>query len=311
MYYGLDVPSGFRSFFESAEPGKTIADSEVPRTQRTVTWTGDIENHLLSEASGLAVSSINDDVIFAMNDSGNPPQLFALGTDGTDIGFWTVDIDRNRDWEDLSSFVYNGEPYLLIADTGDNFLWRPAVHMIVVREPNPDELALDAVIPVEWQFSVTYPHGYRDSEAVAVDEEQGAILILSKRRVPSEVYRVPLKPDTDTVEAVRIALLTNIPQPTQQDTWEDPDYGEYRSQPTALDIKDRLAVVVTYKDAYVFERRRRDDWSEAFGTKPVRIALPLTSQQEAGALSPNQDFLFVTTERQNGTNRAAIYRIEM
>jgi hypothetical protein len=311
LYYGLDVPSGFRSFYATADPGNTIADSEVPRTRKTVTWTGDIENHLLSEASGLAVSSVDEELMFAMNDSGNDPQLFALRTDGSDLGFWTVDIDRNRDWEDLASFVYEGQPYLLIADTGDNFQWRPSIQMIVIKEPLPAELAMDAILPVAWQFSVTYPHGYRDSEAVAVDENSGSILILSKRRVPSEVYRVPLKPEADTVEAVRIALLTNIPQPTELDTWEDPEYGKYRSQPTALDIKDRLAVVVTYKDAYVFERRRRDDWSAAFSGKPHRIALPLTSQQEAGALSLDQDVLFVTTEREGGTNRAGIYRVEM
>ncbi|MBD3647310.1 MAG: hypothetical protein HUJ31_07665, partial [Pseudomonadales bacterium] len=295
--------------------GMTIDESKVPRVFHEVVWTGDLENHLLSEASGMAQSSTDPDVFFAINDSINEPQLFAFGPDGGDLGFWRIDIERNVDWEDIAAFRQDGEPYLLIADTGDNFRWRPHVELLVVREPRVEELAMDEVIPLVSRIRFRYPDGYRDAEAVAVDEKEGAVYIITKRTIPAEVYRVPLEilPDDSLVvmTASRVAVLDNIPQPNQQDLWEDPDYGAYRSMPTALDMKHDVAAVITYKDAYIYRRGRRQTWPEAFARLPERVALPPVNAREAGLLTGNGKYLYVTSEREDGRSAVGIYRVEL
>ena len=71
-----------------------------------------------------------------MNDSGNAPELFALNIHGDDLGTWTLEDTVQSDWEALSDFVLDGQPYLLIADVGDNILWKPVHSLIVVKEPD-------------------------------------------------------------------------------------------------------------------------------------------------------------------------------
>ena len=272
---------------------------------------GDVENHRLREASGIVQSIASHSVFFAVNDGGNEPELFAMDHEGKDLGFWKIDVEKNVDWEDIASFNYEGEAYLLIADTGDNFYGRSSVEFIIIREPGPDSLSMDAVLPVEWRIEVEYPDGYRDCEAAAVDEKSETILFLSKRIVPAEVFRIPLRPPTRLVKATLMALLHTIPQPNEQDEWESPKYGTFRSQPTALDLRGNKAVVFTYKDVYLYERGWQENWIEAFAKVPIRIPLPAVYQQEAGLITINQKYLYVTTEREGGTNRAGIYRVEL
>lgn len=310
LYHGFDVPSGLRSFLYVPE-GATIDEGKVPRVMHEVVWTGDLENHLLSEASGIARSSLNPGVFFAINDSNNGPEIFALGDDGRDLGFWTVDVARNLDWEDLASFTLDGEPYLLIADVGDNFRWRPVLELLVVREPDIDELAMDEVIPVAWKIRFRYPDGYRDSEAVAVDEQERAVYVISKRTIPAEVYRLPLESTQTLVTAERVAMLDSIPRPNEQDMWEDPCNGDYRSMPTAFDINRGVAAVVTYKDAYIYRRGYRESWAEAFIGLPERVSLPPVNAQEAGLLTKDGRYLYVTSEREDGTERVGMFRVRL
>ncbi|HEY1122613.1 MAG TPA: hypothetical protein VGE67_13465, partial [Haloferula sp.] len=74
----------------------------------------------VDEASGIAVSPMHPDRLWIVNDSGCTADLYRTGTDGADHGRVAVKGVKNIDWEDLSSFVLDGKPYLLIADTGDN-----------------------------------------------------------------------------------------------------------------------------------------------------------------------------------------------
>lgn len=319
FYYGLDVPSGLKSNFlyytgqrEYVHTGEQMIDeSMVSSVNNEVLWLGDVENKMLNEASGLAQPAATPEVIFAMNDSGNLPYLYAMDFTGKSVGSWQVAFREQHDIEDLASFELEGESYLLIADTGDNFAWRPRLTMAVVRLPDVENLSNDSVIPVEWTFDYRYPDGYRDCEAVAVDEDSSTIILISKRRVPAEVFELPLRPKADLVTARKVALLTNIPQPNDEDLIEDSRYGRFRSSPTALDIAGRKAVVFTYKHAYLFERKRRQSWAEAFAGVPTRILLPPIYGLEAGALTDKGRYLLVTGEREGNVARTALFHVKL
>ncbi len=83
-----------------------------------------------------------------------------------------------------------------------------------------------------------------------------------------------------------------------------------RSMPTALDIHGNRALVVTYKDAYLYQRKPGEPWADAFEQIPERIALPRIGQQEAAAFSDDGTRFFTTTERFEGTDSAGIYTVE-
>jgi hypothetical protein len=120
-----------------------------------------------------------------------------------------------------------------------------------------------------------------------------------------------LRPGKEKVIATRMALLHTIPQPNEQDMLEDAKFGESRSQPTAFEIKGNVAVIFTYKDAYLYSRKSTEGWMEAFAKIPTRIPLPETHQQEAGLITRDQDYLYVTTEREDGLSRAGLFQVEL
>ena len=140
---------------------------------------GQLENPDLGEASGVAPSHRNPDVIWLINDNGNDAVLFAARRDGTNLASFPVDGATNVDWEDLASFELDGEAWLLIADIGDN----DSVHedRVLYAVPEPD-LTMDLpYAKVAWSIRYVYPNGPRDAEAMAVDVHNETILVLSKR----------------------------------------------------------------------------------------------------------------------------------
>ena len=321
FYYGLDVKNGLRTFAlglvrqDLVFTVKEFHPESLPEFKpRRVIWKGELDNEALSEASGLAASGRRGGTLFSINDSGNEPRLFAIGNAGKDVGSWPLAYRETHDFEDMASFSYKGENYLLVADTGDNFNWRPRLTLLVFAEPQSSEqypFAESAALNPAWSFQYSYPEGYRDCEAVAVDERDDRIYLISKRRVPAEVFSLPLRPEAEHVVARFEGRLDLLPQPSQRDLREDPWYGLYRSTPTALDIHDRTAVVITYRDAYLYKRKRSASWPETFAGKPERVALPHIYGLESGAISSDGDRLLLVGEREDGVGRMGVYEVEL
>jgi len=274
-----------------------------PEYHSPAVQTGTLQFSDLDEASGLAASH-RDDTLWVVNDSNNPAVLFAMGPDGSERGRVRVLGVENRDWEDLASFVLAGTPYLLIADVGDNKAVHSACSLHVVEEPRLDTALTEA--PVAWTVRFGFPDGPRDCEAVGVDTEAERVLLLTKRDEPPVLYDVPLRPMGDTpVVARRLAEGPHIPQPTQADLAEDPDYGATRAQPTAMDIdaEGRFALVQTYGDTYLFRREPGEDWAEVFARVPETIDIPQLRQTEAACFSGS--WIYLTTEK----HPAPLYRV--
>ncbi|MCG6892873.1 MAG: esterase-like activity of phytase family protein [Desulfobacteraceae bacterium] len=295
--------------------------SEFPDPERAVfgpaVRVGTLENESLRECSGLAASNRRSDLLWAVNDSGNGPYLYALQLDGRDMGRIRVEDVVNRDWEGLDSFVLDGESFLLVADFGDNRQQHGVHTLVVVREPvTPNGgYGKEDTVPVAWRIRYTYPGRLHDAEAVAVDEREEKVFVLTKRDRAPVLYEVPLRPPVSDspVAAGRLVAVAGIPQPTPED-WLFP-YGAYRSQPTGMDIDPpgRLAVVLTYKDAYLFSRTPGEGWASAFLGVPVVIPLPPPQdhhdfqQRESLCFDRDGRRLFVTSEGKN----AALYMLQV
>ena len=170
---------------------------------------GLVTSKAMDEISGLAASRNHPGHYWAINDSGNSAQLHLM--DGTGQHRGSVDVvgAQNVDWEDLSSFEFDGRRYLLIADTGDNGGIRQDLALHVVEEPTD----LTRPAKVAWTIRFRWPDGPRDCEAAAVDPVRGEVLLVSKKRVPAELFRVPLAAGDKIRIAKRIGTLTGIEQP--------------------------------------------------------------------------------------------------
>jgi endonuclease/exonuclease/phosphatase family metal-dependent hydrolase len=258
---------------------------------------GRLENQKIDEASGLARSQREDGVLWTMNDGGKP-KLHAIDTTGARLGEVELKKADNRDWEDLASFQLDGEPYLLIADIGDNEARRKKRTLYVVREPRTDE----DKTKVDWQIDFEYPNGPRDAESAAVDIENERILVLSKRDIPPQLYELPLRPDGDEkVTATWLGTIESLPRPSRSDVEFAPKTKNWHWQPTGMDISadNRAAVIMTYRAVYYFLRREGQDWFDALNTKPVRIGLGNFRDAEAVAFGDEQRSVYVTGEGLN------------
>ncbi len=275
--------------------------SSAPSPRFPVHQTGLIAAAELIETSGMACARREADLLWMANDGGHAPVLFAVQSDGKDLGHVAVRGAANKDWEDLAGFEWEGRAYILIADVGDNRSVRDAVQIYVVAEPERRPTGdFPAQVDVAWQFAFRYEDGPRDCEAVGVDIRSGTILLITKRTFPPQVYTLPLRPKAGTpVKARRTGTVPGIPPPTARDLASHPRFGVFFSQPTALDIRHDglLAVVLTYKDAYLFVRRAGENWRETLARRPLVVALPELSQKESACLTPDGRRLYVTTEK--------------
>lgn len=253
----------------------------------------------LSEISGLAVSRRHREVLWAVNDSGNAARLYAMSARGHRLAALDVAGATNVDWEDLAAFSRNGKHYLLIADVGDNGGVRATHELLLVEEPGT---IADAVVTPVARLTFRWPDGARDCEAMAVDAARGEILLLSKKRVPAQLFRLPLaelfEPTGTVAVAEEIAHLRGLLQPTTEELALDPHLGRFRAQVSGAAFRDDgLLAVQTYRDAYVYRRGAGQSWREVLRAPPQALRATFLPQPEAVAFDPRTGDLFIASER--------------
>jgi len=250
----------------------------------------------LAEMSGLAASARHPAVLWTHNDSGDDAVLHAMSASGELQATLTLSGVDHVDFEDLAGFDVDGEPHLLVADTGDNGGIRRELQLHVIREP---DALVDSAVPVAWTLRFRWPDGPRDCEAVAVDARRGEILLISKKRVPAELFRLPLRPrGKGVLTAEPIGSLTGIAQPTGDDLIRNPRFGRYRAQITAMDISrdGRQLAVLNYRRAYLYRRDGNDGWGQAIRRRPRGLGFPWLAQAEAIAFSADGTHLWISSE---------------
>ena len=256
---------------------------------------GLVTDKAMDEISGLAASRTHPGHYWAINDSGNTAQLHLMDAAGKHRGSVDVAGARNIDWEDLASFELNGRHYLLVSDTGDNGGIRQDLALHVFEEPTD----LSQPVALAWTVRFRWPDGPRDCEAAAVDPVRGEVLLVSKKRVPAELFHVPLRSEGAEVVAEKLGNLTGIEQPDAGDLARSPLYGRYRAQVTGADLSPngRVLAVLNYRSIHFLVRERGQDWATALAVKLPHLALPWIQQAEAIAFSLDGQELLVASEQ--------------
>lgn len=256
-----------------------------------------ITDSRLSEISGLVVSRQHPDLIWVHNDGGNAPELYGLNHSGQVVVTLRVET-RNQDWEDLA-IIKDGERWLLlISDSGDNGGLRRELRIIAVEEPT--QLENTRVKPA-WIQKFRWPDGPRDCEAMTVDPINRELLLISKKRVPPELFRLPLrasKPE-ETVTAERIGLLPGIGQPDADDLRRNPVFGRYRAQISGADVSPEgsLLAVLNYRQVVVYDRGKAESWSDALKRAPSAYSYPWLPQAEAVGFTPDGNSVLIGSEK--------------
>ena len=279
------------------EPGRGATTPDpLPPLPEGVALSALITDARLKEISGLAVSRRHPGIVWMHNDSHDANALYGVDAGGSIRATLHLPVP-NVDWEDIAAFEHEGRFFLLLADTGDNGGVRKELALHVLEEP---EVLADAHIAQVRTLRFRWPDGARDCEAVAVDARAGDIWLVSKKRVPPELFRLPLFPKAP--ETVQVAeargTLAGIAQATAQELENNPVYGKYRNQITAADISpDGMTfAAMSYLHLYLWPRHP-EGWAKALAQAPQRLDLPWLAQAEAMGFDASGRRVWIGSER--------------
>jgi hypothetical protein len=150
----------------------------------------------LPEASSLALSRREANVLWSLNDSG-APTIVALNPSGQQLGRVRIAGASVNDWEDLTSAPCGTESCLYIADTGNGGgTQRNDVVIYRVREP----LASDHETAPADVFDAAYPDG-EDHESDAVFALHQQLFLITKGH-PAVLFAFPRDLRAGTIQTL-------------------------------------------------------------------------------------------------------------
>jgi hypothetical protein len=211
----------------------------------------------LREDSGLAVSRTQPGVLWAHNDSGDAPTLYAIDMKGAILAKVAVVDAVAVDWEDIAGGPCPEDGAtthcLYIADTGNNNRSRDIVNIFVVAEPSIS--GADPARPLSTMartLRFRYPTETEDTEAIAV-LPNGDVTIVTKGRTPKISFFGFSKAD------IARALMSGevLTAVYQGDTGISPEQGLGRWVTSAAMSPDGKTLAVrTYSEIFFYAPER-------------------------------------------------------
>lgn len=213
-------------------------------------------------------------MLWVHNDSGDTARVFAVRTDGSDLGEYAFAGATAVDWEDIA--VGPGpsaaESYLYVGDIGDNAAARASVQVYRVSEPAVDPTAgtpARQVLTGVARLTLTYPDGPHNAEALLVDPVTGEIFIVTKSYDGiAQVFRAPASlGEGSTTALVRVGTVSLGPS----------------AAVTAADVTvaGDMVALRTYSSVVIFPRPSGSSLADAFAQAPCKGAVGAEAQGEA------------------------------
>jgi hypothetical protein len=244
---------------------------------------------MIPEGSTLLASRRYKGVYWTLNDSGNPPYIFAVDEKGKIIKpSWTkkyqgihivdaVDID----WE---AMCYDSDGNLIIEDAGNNYNYRTDLALYKIAEPNPyltKKQGIIAKYPFKYPDQVKYPdENNLNFDCESVFSFKGKIHIITKNRsnTVAKLYRF------------------NELNPWQMNVPEKIDEFDFKSMVTdvAISRDETKLLVLTYNYIWLFEIDKNQ--YNPFNTDKIYRKKVSLGQCEGVAFSDNQHFLITNEE---------------
>jgi hypothetical protein len=198
---------------------------------------GRFDARTIPEASGVVKSRRYLDIFWVHNDSGNPPLLFAIRSDGRIVREFRLQVP-NVDWEDIA---IDDEGHLYLGDIGNNRGALPVRAIYRIDEPDPSAppkrpLALSAATHYAFAKGARF-----DAEALVYDKGCAVVVAKYHDRREAELFSVPLEPPAPLLRPAQPRLLGRLPG------FVEPATGASMSADRALLAVCSEAVVRVYR----------------------------------------------------------------
>lgn len=166
-----------------------VAQSAAPEDTARLVHQSAMQHPRLRESSGLAASRRDPGLLWTLNDSGNPAEIFAVDSSGRDRAVFQVRGAENKDWEALALARCGASDCLYIADVGDNNQRLSAVRVYRVPEPIARSSS-GGTVRANAVLELAYEDGPRNVEAIFVTPDQDLYLVSKERAGGGRVYQV-------------------------------------------------------------------------------------------------------------------------
>lgn len=257
---------------------------------------GNIRSSEITEASGLAASRCQDNILWTHNDSGDNNYIFAVSTAGKFLGTFKVTGAENIDWEDIAATKdASGKCWLFIGEIGDNKQRRHehAIYRVVeplvalsdepaTRKNAPETAGAERVI-------FAYPDYNQDAETLLVHPTTGDIYVVTKRvSGPAGVYRIkPRFGDSTPQTAEKVAEIAVPAIPNGLLTGGD------------ISPQGDRVILTDYSRAHELSLPAGASFDEIWKEAPVAVEVGRRDNGEAICYSVDGTVLYATSEKKN------------
>ena len=247
---------------------------------------GLLEHDSISEASGLAASRKNLNVLWTHNDSGNENHIFALDVYGKHLGTFQIGSHTARDWEDIAigSGPEEGMDYIHIGDIGDNsknhslnYIYRFVEPAVNSSQSPKDSLITDDKIDV---IIFNYPDGPQDAEALMVDPINKDIYIISKQESQANVFLARYPQPISEIITVEFVAELDLPYLVAAD----------------ISGSGEEILVKTYTNIFYWQRNTADKLWHSFSTAPDLLPYAIEPQGESVCWAGDDSGYFTLSE---------------
>lgn len=249
----------------------------------------------LNEISGITM--IDDQSIYAINDSGNKNILYRLNLDGEIIDKIKIKDSKNKDWEDLA---YDNSNNIYIGDFGNNSYNRKKMTIYKVSEINTGKPITTAIEFTLEKYKSILPfikgEEHLDFEALICFNEQLYLFTKNKGKKSKEitrVYRLSCKPGK------QIAKLVSTYK-------EDNKKTSLRITAAAINRNGNQIALLTHDKVILLSNFKGDAF---FDGKIKKINLKHKSQKE-GICFKNAHSIYITDEKTKHT-KATLYEYKL
>ncbi len=275
---------------------------------------GKLKTKELREASGLAASVSNPDLLWTHNDSGDQARIFLIDKEAHHRATVWFANSTNRDWEDMAigPGPVEGKSYMYVGDIGDNDSRHPYKYIYRVEEPvvnwnKSSDTTLTNVDCIKFQL----PDSPRDAEAMMVDPMTRDIYIISKREQKVNLYKLSYPHSTKepvTAELVLAKLEFNqfeeqVVSQQGNERLTNGYHSDYFNQIVSCDIsRDGQEVLIkSYSSVYYWKNEKNESIPELLKRPPTLLPYVPEPQGEAIAFDMRGDGYFTLSEKRGKT----------
>jgi hypothetical protein len=271
---------------------------------------GELGSKELSEASGLAASANNPNLLWAHNDGGDQARLFLIDSQAHWKATVWFDSVENRDWEAMAvgPGPVTGKNYVYAGDIGDNKAQHKFKFIYRVEEPVVNwQRKSDTTITRIDRLKFQYPDGPRDAESLMVDPLTRDIYIISKREEKVNLYRLPYPQSTTeniTAELTLAKLEFNQHEEKVYSQHGDEKltngyHSDYYNQIVSANIsKDGSELLIkSYSSVYYWKRNQGESIADMIKRMPTRLPYIPEPQGEAITFAVNGKGYFTLNEK--------------